>query len=242
MNDSKVNKLILKSAYITIIVLIIAVVALLILKYDVEGEKNMPFKLSSIIIKSQATGYQEKENSNYKWDVEIYQENEIYLNIEKNKNYKETELIESIVIENIEISKKPEVGNVKFYKMSEKNVFTYKEEDEIKEKIEYTGDLTTNLNNLKISNQGGTIIISVVNKTGKNYTSNAGEIEHNGKMLEKVGVTYEEIKCKIKFDLIIKLKSDISYKSTIELKLPVGNIIEQGSESTEIKNIVFKRA
>ena len=38
---SKLRSLILKSAYAVVIVLIIAVVALLILKYDVEGEKNM---------------------------------------------------------------------------------------------------------------------------------------------------------------------------------------------------------
>lgn len=241
MNDPKVNKLILKSAYITVIILIIAVIALLILKYDVEGEKNMPFKLSSIIIKSSAEGYQEEENKNYKWDVEILQNNEIYLNIEKNKNYKETELIENIIIENIEISQKPEVGEIKLYKMSEKNVFTYNDEYEIKGKIEYTGDLTTNLNDLKISNQGGTIIISTVNRTGKKYTSNEAELEHNGKLLSKVGISYEEIKYKIKFDLIIKLKSDISYKSTIELELPSGDIAEQGVASTEIENIVFKR-
>jgi len=63
MDDNlKVNKLILKSAYITIIVLIIAVIALIILKYNVEGEKNMPFKLSSIILISSAEGYQKEEN------------------------------------------------------------------------------------------------------------------------------------------------------------------------------------
>ena len=85
-NKSKVNNLILKSAYITIIILIIAVIALIILKYNVEGEKNMPFKLSSIILISNAEGYQEKENKEYLWDTEIYQINDIYLNIEKNKN------------------------------------------------------------------------------------------------------------------------------------------------------------
>ena len=95
-NDKALNKLILKSAYIVIIVLIIAIIALLILKYEVEGEKNMPFKLSSIIVVSNAEGYQEKQNKDYAWDVEIYQSNDIYLNIEKNKNYKETEAIDSI--------------------------------------------------------------------------------------------------------------------------------------------------
>ena len=77
MNNPNVSKLILKSAYVTIIILIIAVIALLILKYDVEGEKNMPFKLSSIILISNAEGYQEKENPDYKWDIEVFQNNDI---------------------------------------------------------------------------------------------------------------------------------------------------------------------
>ena len=132
MNDSKVNKLILKSAYIVILVLIIAIIGLLILKYDVEGEKNMPFKLSSIIVISSAEGYQKEGNPDYKWDVEIYQNNDIYLNIEKNKNYNETELIKSIKIKNIKINKTPEMRTFKFYRTSgEENVFTYKEEYEI---------------------------------------------------------------------------------------------------------------
>lgn len=245
MNDSKINKLILKSVYIVIAVLIIVVIGLLILKYDVEGEKNIPFKLSSIIIISSAEGYQEKENPDYKWDVEIYQNNDIYLNIEKNENYNDTELIKSIEIENIKINKTPEVGIFKFYRTSnEENVFTYKEEYEIKDKIEYLGDLSTNLNNFKISNQGGTIIIRAVNKIGKKYISNDKQLEHNGKLLEKVGISDEEVKASIEFDLVINLESDLSYRAKIELELPTGNIVEQGSADTEIKdmkNIVFKR-
>lgn len=245
MNDPKTNKLILRSAYITIIILIIAVIGLLILKYDVEGEKNMPFKLSSIIVISSAEGYQEKENQNYKWDTEIYQNNDIYLNIEKNKNYKETELIKSIQIENININKVPTIGTFGFYRTSnEENVFVYKEEYEIIDNLEYIGDLKTDLSNLKISNQGGTIILRAVNKTGKKYTSNEKELEHNGKLLEKVGILHEEIKSTIEFDLVINLESEISYKAKIELEIPIGNIIEQGSSSTEIKNmknIIFKR-
>ena len=215
MNDPKVNKLILRGAYITIIVLIIAVIALLILKYDVEGERNIPFKLSNIIITSSAEGYQEKENSEYKWDIEIYQNNEIYLNIEKNKNYKETELIKSVQIENIHTKKEPEVGAFKF-----------------------------NINNLKISNKGGTIIISAVNQTGKKYKSNEKQLEHNGKLLEKAEISYKQVRAIIEFDLIINLESNISYRSTIEVDLPTGNIIEQGYASIEIKdmkNIIYKR-
>lgn len=245
-NNSKINKLILKSAYITIIVLIIAVIGLIILKYNVEGEKNMPFKLSSILVISSAEGHQKTENEEYLWDAEIYQNNDIYLNIEKNKNYKETEVIKSIIIENIEIDQKPLIGDIKFYRTSNEksNLFIYEEEFEIENNIEYIGDMSTDLSNLKISNQGGTLIIRAVNKTGKKYTSNEKEFEHTGKLLEKVGVPYEEVKATISFDLIINLESDISYRAKIELELPTGDITKEGSSSTEItdmKNIVFKR-
>lgn len=245
-NKSKVNNLILKSAYITIIILIIAVIALIILKYNVEGEKNMPFKLSSIIVISNAEGYQEKENKEYLWDAEIYQINDIYLNIEKNKNYKDEEIIKSVIIENIEIDPKPLIGNIEIYRSSneEKNLFSYSEEYKINDKLEYIGDTTQDLKKLKISNQGNTLMLRAVNKTGKKYISNENEFKHSGKLLEKAGILYEQIKGKVSFDLVINLESDISFRAKVELELPTGDIVKEGTSSLEIKdmkNIVFKR-
>ena len=242
--ESKLNKLILKGVYAVIIVLIIAVIALLILKYEVEGEQNMPFKLSSVLVLSNAEGYQEKESEEYKWDTQIYQTNDIYLNIEKNKNYKETQIIKSIEIENIRVNEAPKIGEVTFYRSAsnDKNLFEYKEEYQINEKVEYIGDVKSDFSNLKISNQGGTIILRAVNETGKEYKSNDKEFKHSGKLLKEVDVLNDDIKSKVSFDLIINLESEISFKATIELDLPVGDIISEGYASTEItENIVFKR-
>jgi len=245
-DNSKINKLILNSAYVVIIVLIIAVIALLILKYEVEGEQNMPFKLSSIIIVSNAEGYQEKENKEYRWDTEIYQNNDVYLNIEKNKNYKKAEAIKSILIDNIRINEEPQVGSIELYRPSSDSLqtYSYKEEYKIIDSIEYIGDTASDIKNLKVSNQGNTLIFRILNKTGKKYTSNEEEFEHNWKLLDKVGISYEQIKSNISFDLTIILESDISFKATVELELPVGDIAKEGSSSLEItnmKNIVFKR-
>ena len=242
--ESKLNKLILKGAYAVIIVLIIAVIGLLILKYEVEGEQNMPFKLSNILILSNAEGYQEKESNEYKWDTEIYQTNDIYLNIEKNKNYKETQIIKSIEIENVVVNETPRIGEFTFYRVAsnDKNLFDYKEDYKINEKVEYIGDIKSDLGNLKISNQGGTIILRAVNKTGEEYKSNEKEFEHSGKLLNKVGIVNDDIKSTISFDLVINLESEISFKANIKLDLPVGDIIKEGYASTEItENIVFKR-
>ena len=204
MDDkSKINSLILKSAYVVIIVLIIAVIALLILKYEVEGEQNMPFKLSSVIVVSNAEGYQEKQNKEYAWDVEIYQNNDIYLNIEKNKNYKETEIIKSVVIDNIKINEEPNIGTTEIYRPSTDSLqnYSYEEEYKIVDKIEYRGSTESDIKDLKISNQGNTLILRVLNKTGKRYTSNEEKFEHSGKLLDKVGITYEQIKSEIFYSI-----------------------------------------
>lgn len=244
--NEKLKNLILKSSYIIVIVLIIAVVILLILKYNVEGEKNMPFKLSNIILVSSAEGFQDNEDSEYKWNVNIYQINDIYLNIEKNKNFKENEAIKSIIIENLKIEKKPQSGKIEFYRPSgdENNLFEYKNEYKIDNKIEFIGNKEADIKNLKISNQGNTIMIRAVNKLDKNYVSNNDSIEHSGRLLKEVDVSLDEIEAEISFDLIINLESDVSFKANIKQNIPIGNILNEGTiskELTELRNIVFKR-
>ena len=107
--NSQIKKILKRSVYFIIIILIAAVIGLIILKYNVEGEQNMPFKLSEILAISTAEGDQEKESNDKKWDVEVYQTNDIYLDIKKNKNYKDTEVIKSIEIKNISIDENPKI-------------------------------------------------------------------------------------------------------------------------------------
>ena len=125
---------------------------------------------------------------------------------------------------------------------NDKELFIYKDEYKINEKVEYIGDVKSDLSNFKISNQGGTIILRAVNKTGKQYKSNEKEFEHSGKLLKEVDILNDDIKSTVSFDLVINLESDLSFKSNIELELPVGDIIKEGYASTEItESIVFKR-
>lgn len=241
----KIKKMIKRSIIVLLLVIIIAVIALIILKYHVEGEQNMPFKLSEILIVSTAEGYQEKKSSDENWDVEVYQTNDIYLNIKKNRNYKGTEAIKSIEIKNISIDEKPKVGDIDIYvPYSEGETYRYEQERSIDSKIEYEGDIKSDIQNLKISNQGGTIIFRIVNKTGKEYISNEKELKHDGTLLSKVGLTNSDVKLKVSFDMIITLESEVSFVGTIELELPTGDITTQGVTNlnkTETSDVIFKR-
>ena len=77
---------------ICIVVAVVVFVAITMMKYEMEGEKNMPFEVSKIIIVSTAEGYA-NDGSKYKWDFDVFQNNDIYINIAKNQDYKEIKQI-----------------------------------------------------------------------------------------------------------------------------------------------------
>ena len=108
MGENRKKEIIKAFIAITCIILVIIVVALINFKYNVEGETNMPFTLSKITIVSTAEGV-ENEGTEEKWNLSIFQNNDVYFSIEKNENNKEDEIIQSISIENIQVTKAPNI-------------------------------------------------------------------------------------------------------------------------------------
>ena len=236
-----------KSFHICMILVIIAiilfVVGMLVLRYNVEGETNMPFNLSKIAIISTQEGFDDGQTET-RWSFDVHQANDIYLYIDKNDSYDKTEVIQSVVVDNFQIEAN-NTENIKLYKPdaeAENVIFQYKDED-IMQSLEYTGDVESDLKNLKISNQGGIIAFRCSNNNVAKYQSNEEEINHN-ELLKKAGVTQEELKINLTFNLSIKLESGKEYQAEITTELPTGNVIEEGNTSIEITNfddIVFKR-
>ena len=226
-----------------IIVVILFVVGLLVLRYNVEGETNMPFNLSKIAIISTQEGMDDGQ-TNTRWSFDVHQSNDIYLYIDKNDAYDKTEIIKSVRVDNFQIEAKNQ-DNVKLYKpdATEENViFQYNDEDMI-QSLEYTGDVESDLKNLKISNQGGIIAFRCSNNNVTKYQSDEEEINHS-ELLKKAGITEGELKINLTFNLTITLESGKEYQAEIKTELPTGNVIEEGNTSTEItdlKDVVFKR-
>lgn len=229
---------------ILIVAIILFVSGIMILRYNVEGETNMPFQLSKIAIISSSEGI-DKETTETKWAFDINQNNDVFLYLDKNQAYDKTEAIKTVEVNNIQIEAKQK-ENIKIYKpdeQEEKLIFKNKEENML-QNIVYTGEVEANIKQLKISNQGGLVAFRCANNNVASYTSNDEEINHN-ELLKKAGVTPEALEIKMTFDLIIKLEEGTEYKSTINLEFPVENMIEKGTTSTEItdmKNFIFKRA
>ena len=249
MDKNKIQKLKFIIA-IFIIVLVIAFVAFRIIKYQTEGEKNMPFNLSKIIVVStaQKEDITQENGQNNLWNFNIIQTNDVYISIERNKNNtKKDEKIKNISINNIEITEAPAVGVLKPYMPNSLEGENYKYSDEyvINGSLTYRAADKTDYKNLQIGQNGGSVAISFANKQVGTYSSaDDTEITYDGTMFSKIGITNEQVKSKVAFDLIIELDDGKKYSGRVELDLNCDNLIENGKsqiEITDFSNIIFKR-
>ena len=228
---------------IVIIAIILFILGIIILRYNVEGETNMPFILSKISVISSSEGI-DKEIADKRWAFDVCQSNDVYIYIDKNNEYGKTEAIKTITIDNfqIEANQKDKIKIYKPNEQEEKKIFKNNDEDAV-QSIDYAGAMESNLKQLKISNQGGIIAFRCSLDNISEFLSDDEEISHH-ELLKKSGITMEDLKVKITFDLKIKLEEGMEYQSTIKLDFPIGNVIEDGTTSTEItdvKEYIFKR-
>ena len=203
---------------ISIIILAILLAVIFSIRYQVEGEANMPFKLSKIMVVSTAEGTQ-NEGAEEKWNLSIFQNNDVYFSIEKNEKYTKEEFIQNISIENINIVKQPELGKIQAFmpNSSDGRLFTYTEDTILKDnQLTYKGASKTNNKTLEIGNQGGTIVVRFSNtEVGKYISNDDEEIKHDGTMLTKTQATTENIKFLVNFDFVINLKNNSQITITV---------------------------
>lgn len=247
MDNEKRKQTIKFCIAISVLVIIVLIVISLIVKYQVEGEKNLPFKLSKIIMISTAEGIENEKKVSQEWNLSIYQNNDIYLYIDKDEEYNNGEILTKVLIDNIQIEKNPQKGTIRPYmpNSSEGRLYDYSDEYLVNNSLEYTGAAKSNPKTLEIGSQGGTAYIRFSNTKIGNYTSNKDkEIVHNGTLLNKIGATNEEIKFNVSFDLTIQTDKN-KYKTSISnIEMPSGNLIEEGTtqfEKTDMSDLIFKR-
>ncbi len=245
MDKEKSKQMIKFCVSVVIFAIIILLVVITMIRYEVEGDKNMPFNLSKIIIVSTAEGTETEGKK--KWNFDIFQNNDVYIYIDKNENYSGDEkTIKSVKIENINITTPAKKGEVKVYMPNsvEGRIFSNEEEYLVEGKLEYKGASESNSKTLEIGSNGGNLIIRFSNTGLGKYSSDSDkEIIHDGTLLKKIKVSNEEIKFDVLFDLVITV-DNCSYRANIPLQLPCGDITEEGTssmEKTDMSDVIFKR-
>ena len=146
----------------------------------------------------------------------------------------------------------PKKGVVRFYRPNNEDGIIYVYEDNllIEDNIAYTGDKKTNLQNLTISNQGGTIsfrsCVQDIGEIAVDQNAEKKEINYinDGTILKKAEIKISDIHYNIGFDVIIELTDGKMYKGYVNMTLPIEDIEKggvQGVEKADIGNVVFKR-
>ena len=116
--------------------------------------------------------------------------------------------------------------------------------------IIYSGDSQTDLKNLTISNQGGTISFrSCVQEVGEiaiNTDSSIKEVGYSNKgtLLQDANIAVSDIRYNLGFDVIIELTDGKMYKGYVNITLPIEDVEAngvKGVEKVDLEDVVFKR-
>ena len=243
------NKII-KEKLKQVVILFIIIIAFgsilaIMLKYESEGEKNMPFTLSEMILISSVDEMKKEKTDNVALNLDVNQYNDIYIKFDKNPEYKKNTYIDSISIENINYETSEENNIVTYMPNStEEKAFSYEENFIVNDSLTYKGGIQDNTKSLEINKDGGRILFRVLNQNIGEFVFNEDEeISYDGTLLKKIGISEERIKIKMSFDIVIKTNST-KYRGKVNLDLPCGNILEEGVSKvikTDLSEITFKR-
>lgn len=244
ISELKGKKIVHICVILGIIVLILIIAGIIMLRYQVEGETNLPFELSKMIVVSTAESNEIEAAADTKWNFSVNQYNDIYLEIQKNDQYTKNTNIKNITFENFVIEKNSGAENIKLYRANSEGKVVEDEAHLVGSSLTYKGEKETNLDELKISNQGSIILLRSVNQNVCEVRSNDEEIIHDGTLLAKGNTNSEDLNYKLSFDVVIETSRDIKYKGTISIELPTGDVQTQGKtqlEKTDFSDVIFKR-
>lgn len=244
INELKNKKIIHICIILAIIVIIFVVAGIIMLRYQVEGETNLPFQLSRMIVVSTAESNEIEAVPDTKWNFSVSQNNDIYIELQKNNEYTKSANIKNITFENFNIEKNSGAENIKIYRANSEGEIVEDEAHLVNNSLTYKGAKETNLDELEISNQGSIVLLRSVNQNVCEVRNNDESIIHDGTLLAKGNVNPEDLNYKLTFDIIIETTRNIKYKGTISIDLPTGDIQTQGKsqiEKTDFSDVIFKR-
>ena len=239
------NNLLKKCLFLLFLAIILLLVISIMVKYDEEGEKTLPFSISKVLIVSTVNGHAIDDPENI-WNISIEQVNDIYMYIDKTSD--KDDIIKEIKFNNFIINKRHEIGEWKLLRPTGElsNLYNQSEQNYLDSEIIYSGGLIDDMKALEISNTGGILGFRFALENLGTYISNENEeINYDGRLLSNLGITdIQKLQFNVSFDVTIKTSKNISYNGNISLDMPVENLITEGSVSKEItdfSNVVFKR-
>lgn len=202
-----------------------------ILSFALKNENDI-FKIDKIVLFSGCNAKNKSASSSNFTIENLYQYTDIALfikSINEEKTYENT--FKKVWINNLNFSKKPEIGNVNLYYKNINNfaksdiIDTYPINDsldfEISSESEAPLDSPTLYNNL-----ANPIVLSYVNteiKSDYTITDTSIPITYDGSLLKKCNVPLDSLNCSFTFDIYVINNLDQEFKCTPYINIPLEN-------------------
>ena len=97
-----------KCIFLFCLMILLMIVISMMVRYEVEGEKKLPYQLSKILVVSTVEGTPIDDGQNI-WNISLKQVNDLYFYFGKESVTDET--IKQITLQNFTITKAPQKGN-----------------------------------------------------------------------------------------------------------------------------------
>lgn len=243
MDGQNKVKVLKKYAFIAFLLIAICISILLMVKYNVEGEKNLPLELKEIEIRSII--YAQSNNAENILESSVEQDNDIYIKFKDNDKIERQ--VENIKIENLKIEKVKDIGTIKVLKPTSnqnQNYFQNSTEDYTGKTLEYSANTVDNFEKQEFAQNDGMILFRISNQNLGTYILTEDGVQYNENLLEQLGTNSEEIKLNVTFDIVLMVSDKEQYKGTINLELPAQKFGENGRVSksiTDFSDVVFKK-
>ncbi len=192
--------------------------------------QNTVFKINNITLFSSCDAKNKNATASNYTIENLYQYTDIALFISSSQGEKTLEnTFKEVYIDNINFTKKPNVGEPKLYY---KNINNFAKSDiddnnEIHSKLNFniTSDDNADLNTPTLyNNLANPIVLSYVNsniKTDYTITDTSSPITYDGSLLKKCNILSNSISCDISFDIFITNNLNQKFKCTVFLNIPL---------------------
>lgn len=192
-----------------------------------NNEKDNNTKESANNNTKNNNGNNNKNNKKQNNDrINIKQVNDVYLklkvkdnfNIKNNNRLK----IKSISINNFKVISKPNKGELQVLKPTGdlNNLFTSSKENLINSSLDFKGNIVDDFSKLQINNSGGTIAFRIQNDLGVFELPKDQNVYYDARLLHNNFKNVDDLKFELSFDLEIKLLNNQTFYTTIVIKKP----------------------
>ncbi|MBE5821714.1 MAG: hypothetical protein E7311_03890 [Clostridiales bacterium] len=246
----EIKEILKRKKEIAIVILVILIMIVIAIISGNNETEIIPFQITNITITSNANANSNNSEPSKKWNLNIYQNNDIYIEFagvqDSEKISKKNSRIKEIYVENFTNSQGPILGSsISMYKLSddENKLFEFNDTYRFENKLNFeVVEKDASPYKKQVNKNNGQICFSVVNNNIKNIEISDEEVKFDGTLINIAQIDANEIVFTESFDIVIITEANNKYVAKVSLVLPCADITGGFglNENVDVSNIKFE--